>query len=105
MQPLPMQPLQPMQPMQPMYYPAQQVQMQPLVQRRVVGQRLKAEGWCCVVVLGLVFWPVMCIPCCLPGCQEDIYEDVYIMPAGMVAPMPIVMPANNAGMGMPMRQM
>jgi hypothetical protein len=108
LQPLPMQPQQ----LQPLYFPVhpqqpqQQayfapVQMQPFVQRRVVGQRLKGEGWCCVIVLAFVFWPAMCIPCCLPGCQEDVYEDVYVMPDQLAAPMPFMMPA-NAGMGMPM---
>ncbi len=49
------------------------------VERRLVGTRLKSEGWCCVFALALLFWPAMCIPCCLPQCQEDVYEDVYVM--------------------------
>jgi hypothetical protein len=57
----------------------QQLPVATLVERRLVGTRLKAEGWCCVFALALLFWPAMCIPCCLPQCQEDVYEDIYIM--------------------------
>ena len=49
-----------------------------LVEQRVVGKRLKPEGWLAVCLLGIVFWPLMCVPCCLPQCQEDVVETVYV---------------------------
>ena len=49
-----------------------------VVEQRVVGKKLKPEGWLAVCVLAFVFWPLMCVPCCLPACQEDVVETVYI---------------------------
>jgi hypothetical protein len=49
-----------------------------LVEQRVVGKRLRPEGWLAVCLLGIFFWPLMCVPCCLPQCQEDVVETVYI---------------------------
>ena len=51
----------------------------PVLQRRVVGKRMKPEGWCCVVALLFVFWPCACIPCFLDQCQEDVVVEEYIM--------------------------
>ena len=49
-----------------------------VVEQRVVGKKLKPEGWLAVCVLAFVFWPLMCVPCCIPACQEDVVETVYI---------------------------
>ena len=51
----------------------------PVLQRRVVGKRMKPEGWCCVVALLFIFWPCACIPCFLDQCQEDVVVEEYIM--------------------------
>jgi hypothetical protein len=59
---------------------AQPMMVGAIMEQRVVGKRLKPEGWCCVFALAILFWPLMCVPCCLPGCQEDVVETVYVMP-------------------------
>ena len=51
-----------------------------LVERRLVGKRLKPEGWACACVLLFLFWPLACVPCCLDDCKEEIWEDVYVTP-------------------------
>jgi hypothetical protein len=52
-----------------------------MVERRLVGQRLKPEAWCFSIVMCFtLFWPCAFIPCCLDECKEPIYEDVYVSP-------------------------
>ena len=58
------------------YEPAPQI----VVERRLVGKRLKPEAWCFAVVMCFLFWPCAFIPCCLEECKEPIYEDVYVSP-------------------------
>jgi len=56
-----------------------------LVERRLIGKRLKPEAWLCSCVLLFLFWPLACVPCCLDACKEEIYEDVYITPPAILA--------------------
>jgi hypothetical protein len=44
-----------------------------MVQRRLVGKRLKPEGWACACVLLFLFWPLTCVPCCLDDCKGVLW--------------------------------
>jgi hypothetical protein len=44
-----------------------------MVQRRLVGKRLKPEGWACACLLLFLFWPLTCVPCCLDDCKGVLW--------------------------------
>ena len=61
-----------------------------VVERKLVGTRLRSDGWCCVIVLLIVFWPLAWLPCFFM--REDVYADVQTtFVPGMNPPPPVVM--------------
>ena len=43
--------------------------------------RLTATGWVCIILLGLVFWPISCLPCITTCSYPEAYQvPVYELP-------------------------
>ena len=56
----------------------QQQQQTTMVQRQIIGYKMKDEAWIWVIVLLFVCWPLAWLPCVCEDCKEPIYANAVV---------------------------